>query len=175
VSASTRLLCPLSVLVPLILVGCDEGPKYPPPCPALTLLPDAGDVTTYVGAGRDLTDLQLQARIAGVPARCVRGDPGTVVATLQVQFGLTRGPANPSRAAELGYFVAVKDGGRIVDERDFTLRAVFPANIDDVKAGGEEVTLNLPVTAARTAAAYTIFVGFRLTPEQLRANRAAKR
>ena len=162
------------VALPLALGGCDTGPKYAPVCPKLTLLPDASDVATYSGAGRDLTDLLLQARITGAPAKCGPGDPGVVRATLRVSFDLTRGPANPAREVDLPYFLAISEGGKILEEQDFHLRAVFPANIDQLRADSDEVTLAIPVTPTRTAAAYTVYVGFRLTPDQLRQNRSER-
>ncbi len=164
-----------AVTMPLVLVACgDPGPQYPPACPGLKILSDAADITTYSGAGHDLTDLLLQARITGVPARCAPGDPGVVQAAVRVGFNLTRGPANPAREVDLPYFLAISDGDKIVEEKDFRLHAIFPSNIDEVRADGSEVALAVPITKEHSAAAYTIYVGFRLTPEQLQRNRTQK-
>ncbi len=163
------------IAIPLAagLAGCDAaGPQFPPACPSLSLLRDAADVTRYAGAGRDLRDLALQARISAVPATCTWADNRTQVrATLQVTFDLTRGPAAISRRAELPYFVAVTQGERVLDEQDYTLAAAFPPNIDHAPFPGQKVDLLLPVSRASSAAVYQIYVGFRLTPQELAANR----
>ena len=162
------------VAIPLALAGCASEDKYPPACPNLKILSDAADITTYSGTGRDLTDLLLQARITGVPARCAPGDPGIVQAALRVGFDLTRGPASPAREIDLPYFVAIEDGGKVLAERDFRLHAIFPPNSDELRAEGGDVSLAITVTKEHSAAAYTIYVGFRLTPEQLQQNRTQK-
>ena len=169
-------LRPLAVLtIPLALAGCGgDEERYPPVCPNLRIISDAADLTTYSGPGRDLTDLLLQARITGVPARCAPGDRGVVQAALRVGFELTRGPANPAREIDLPYFLAIKDGDTVIEERDFRLRATFPPNSDELRADSDELALAFPVTKAHPAAAYTIYVGFRLTPEQLQQNRVGK-
>jgi len=157
----------------LTLAGCaGDGEQYAPPCPKLALLPEASDVATYAGTGRDLTDLVFQARIVGVPARCARGDPGIVAATLRVGFDLTRGPADKSREIDLPYFVGVAEGSHILDEHDYVLHAIFPPNVDERRADSDEISLNLPVSKDKNASAYSIYVGFRLSPEQLQQNRA---
>ncbi len=157
----------------LTLAGCvGNGEKYAPLCPALKLLPEASDIGTYAGSGRDLTDLVFQARIVGVPGRCAPGDPGFVAATIRVGFDITRGPADPSREIDLPYFVAVAEGSRILDEHDYLLHAIFPPNVDQQRADSDEISLSLPVSKQKNATAYTVYVGFRLTPEQLQQNRA---
>jgi hypothetical protein len=113
----------------------------------------------------------LDARITAVPAKCQAGDPGTVKAVLAVSADLTRGPAAKTRAGGVAYFVAVMDGDRVVDEQDYGLDVRFPPNIDRVTATGKEITLIFPVTREKSAAAYNIYVGFRLSPEELAYNR----
>ena len=43
--------------------------------------------------------------------------------------------------------------------------------MDRVTVSGQDVTMNFPVTPQKSAAAYKIYVGFRLTPEELAFNR----
>lgn len=168
--ASTTRLAALAMLT--VLAGCATGEKFAPDCPGLTLLPDAADLSRYRPGGRDLTDMALDAKIMGVPAQCSRRDAGTVAARMSVTFAVSRGPAATGRNAVLTYFVGVTDGDRVLDEQDYQLPVAFPANIDTVALTGQEITLNFPVSNEKSAAAYRIFVGFRLTPEQLAINRA---
>ena len=158
----------------MLLAGCGGGePQFPPSCEArLDLRPDAADVTRYRPGGLDLTDMALDARITAIPAKCSMPDAKTVVTTLGVNFAVTRGPAAKGRDAVLPYFVAVMRGGQILDEQDYQLQVVFPPNIDTVALGSPQITLRLPVGDHVTAADYTISAAFRLTPEELAANRA---
>ena len=163
---------PVVVAVLVSLAGCAGEEKFAPACPELTLLPDAAALSLFRPGGRDLTDMVFDAKITAVPAVCSRKDAKTVAARLSVGFALTRGPAAAGRNAALRYFVGVTEGDRVLDEQDYQLGVAFPANIATVAVSGEEITLNFPVSAQKSAAAYRIFVGFRLTPEQLAANRA---
>jgi hypothetical protein len=139
----------------------------------LALLTDASDLTRYrAGGGSDLTDLVLDARITAVPAKCQIADvPNKVKSTIQVAFDVSRGPAAEGRVVHLTYFVAVTEGDKVLDEADYPLDAEFPANNDHVSAVGPEIDMLMPVTAKKSAAAYKIFVGFRLSPQELAFNR----
>lgn len=161
------------VLAAAALAGCgaDVGPQFAPTCPSLALLRDAADYSRYEG-GHDLTNLAVQARIAAVPAACTwAGDRKQVRATLQIAFDLTRGPAARSRLLEAPYFVAVTKGDTVLDEQDYTLGARLPPNTDRARFTSDKIVLLLPVGQDVSAAAYQIYVGFRLTPEELQANR----
>ncbi len=163
----------LALAAPGLLAGCGApGPQFAPACPSLALLRDAGDLSRYDGSGRDLRDLTLQARIAGVPATCTWAKERTQVhATVQVNFDLTRGPAAKGRRFDVPYFVAVTEGDHILDEQDYTLGAAFPPNVDHAPFSGQKVDLLLPISRDKSAAAYQIYVGFRLSPDELAANR----
>ncbi len=170
-----------SLLVILLALGClalgglagceDDTPKFPPACPSLGLLRDAADLTRYAGSGRDLSDLLVDARITAVPARCERGPRGIVKATLQVTLDVTRGPAAHGQPLVIPYFVAVTEGDRVLDEQDYASPAALPPNVDRTQFTSDDIVLNLPVTPSKSAAAYQIYVGFRLSPDELAINR----
>jgi hypothetical protein len=111
------------------------------------------------------------ARITAIPASCTYADRGTVRAKLGVTMQITRGPAAEGRSASVPYFLAVTEGERVLDEQDYAVNTIFPTNVDTVTANGQEITLNLPVTPDKSAAAYKIYVGFRLDAEDLDYNR----
>lgn len=163
----------LALAAPALLAGCaDPGPQFAPACPSLALLHDADDLSRYAAGGRDLRDLTLQARIVAVPASCTWADQRQKVrATVQVNFDLTRGPAATGRRVQVPYFVAVAEGDRILDEQDYMLGALFPPNVDHAPFAGGKIDLLLPITREKSAAAYQIYVGFRLSPAELATNR----
>lgn len=169
--ATATVLAP-ALIAAMLLGGCSEKPVFAPACPQLSLLAEGADLTRFAGAGRDVTDRVLDARIVGVDASCEPGRRrGEVVAQLRVRTALTRGPAASGRTAQVPYFVAVMDGETVVDRRAFTLQGEFPANVDIVQVAGDELELRFPASAGQEASRYRIYVSLQLTPEELEYNR----
>ena len=154
-----------------LLAASSSPDQYAPACPGLRLLPDAADLTRFNGHGQDVTDMMLSAHIAAVPATCKPGSKGVVDATMNVIMTVNRGPALPGRASQVPFFVTVMDGDRVLQQKDYVTPAVFPPNVDQGKATSEEIFMEFPVTPTKSAAAYTIVVGLRLTPDELQYNR----
>jgi hypothetical protein len=164
-------LAAASLVLAGTLAGCDTPEKFAPACPQLGLLRDAADITRFRPGGQDVTDMVLDARITAVPADCERGANSTVRARLHVTMEVSRGPAARGRTAIVPYFVAVTDGDRVLDEQDYSVGTEFAANTDRASVSGQDITLNIPVTPQKSAAAYKIWVGFRLSPDELAYNR----
>ena len=156
------------------LGACARPDAFAPACPQLALLPDAADLTRFAGSGRDTTDLVLEAHLTAVPATCHWADDRhkQVEAKVQVAMSLSRGPAMPGRAADVAYFAATAEGNDIFDKQVFAARADFPANTDRLSVISQEISMLFPVSADKSAAAYKIWVGFQLTPEELAINRS---
>ena len=155
----------------LSLSACGSDERFPPACPSLAILPDAADLTRYGPGGQDITDLVVDARITAIPAKCQAEEPGKVSANIRISMAAQRGPAATDRKVTLPYFVAVTEGERILDKQDYTLVVEFAANANQALPTTPEIDLILPVTKAKSAAAYGIFVGYTLTPEELAINR----
>ncbi len=168
-----RARCLIPLAASLLLAGCGDTAtdKFAPACPQLSLLKDAASVTRFSGTTQDAATLVLAARIAAVPAACASAGPGKVKATLHVVADLARGPAAVGNAVTIPYFVALMDGEKVLNEQDFAIHATFPANADSSSARDDDIVLTMPVTKTRTAAAYHIYIGFRLTPAELTYNR----
>jgi len=94
---------------------------------------------------------------------------------MHVQMQVTRGPALPSRTARLPYFVTIMDGDSVLEQRDYVLGIEFPANVDTVTVDGNDIYMVFPITPQKSAATYTIYVAYRLTPQQLQYNRRGSR
>ena len=172
-SARWRGACVAAVL---LLAGCSSNENtFTPVCPELSLLSDAADLVRFTGppgATPDARRLALTARISAVPAKCGNIGPTKVQAKLNVAAQVRRGPAAVGDSAQIPYFVAITEGDKVLVERDFVLTAKFRSNADQVAVNGEEIDLTLPVNKTRTAVAYHIYVGFRLTETELAYNRA---
>ena len=169
-----RLAFPFAVSSALLLAACSQPGQYAPPCPVLRLLGDAADISSFDARGQDLTDLVVSGRITGVPASCQSGGRGKTAATMHVQMQVTRGPALRTGTAQLPYFVTIMDGNQVLEQRDYILGVEFPPNVDTVTVDGPDINMLFPVTQQKSAAAYTIYVGFRLTPQQLQYNRRGR-
>lgn len=158
----------------LAACGSSETPRQAP-CPRITLLREGADLTRFrPGAGQDLSVMAYDARIAGFEARCDFTDRGrNVTVDITPRFEVERGPASGSTPADLPWFVAVSDAQdtRILDQADYTTRAVFQSNISRGSAPGERVRLTIPNSDGQNAANFNVRISFRLTPEELTYNR----
>jgi len=170
-------LRPLARVVPLLALGVLAGcaglnAKEPPPCPPVYILGDTQHVTKYrLGAGRDLTDVELEAEVVGFKGECHYDGKGAIV-DLGVSFDVKRGPAASGREAELTYFVAIPkfypaDSAKAV----VTAPIRFPDGVESARINDEGVTLRIPVKNREVIDQYEIYIGFQLTPEQLDQNR----
>ena len=162
------------VAVSLALAGCaNTGENFAPPCPSLTLLTDAGDLTRFAGAGRDITDLALAARITAIGAKCARDSKSTVKATINIIADVARGPAFGGRVVDIPYFIAITEAGAIVDKRSFVAHVEFPANVSRVPFLGPEIDVYVAISPEKNASVYKIFVGFSLSADEVAFNRRA--
>jgi hypothetical protein len=164
---------PRAALVAVLLAPlADCGParnQFAPPCPGQAIVGDAADFDVHRATGtRDLTDLVLHARIVGMQGSCREGDTKKQLAvTVSLAIELTRGPAMPGREADVPVFIAVTERDTILDKRAYLMHVVFPSNVDRITMSPGDVNLLLPVTAAKSGAAYTILAGFQLTLDQM--------
>ncbi len=175
---SPRLLLYAAAFAALLAVsGCNvvDRDQFPPACPGVAFLAPAADVTIFRPGGnaQDLTALMLAGRMETIQGKCEPGDTkNTVNATVTAGATLTRGPAMPGNQASVPVFIAVTEGNRILDKHVYTLSAVFPSNVDRVSVATPPVFMVLPISPAKSAAAYVVMAGFQLTPDELAANRA---
>lgn len=163
-----REACALALA--LLLAAC-SGDDEPPLCPEVYLVPDANRLVRFAGPGRDLTDVQFEAALQGADLFC-EYDEGVMEGVLQVSFVASRGPADRRRLAAFTYFVAVATVDKeVVAREEFRLAVPFEGNRTRV-AASEELTPRIPIKPGESPLDYRIFVGFSLSPEELRYNRA---
>jgi hypothetical protein len=167
-------LLPIVLLAPLLASCGPEKNTFAPACPAPIFVRDLADLSRYrPGArGQDLTELVVQARLVRIDGNCIDGDRKlTVSATVTISLEALRGPAMTGNSIDLPLFIAVTDGEAILVKREYGAKVEFPSNLDRVAVTSPEIELILPVTQAKSAAAYSIIAGFQLSPEELATNR----
>jgi hypothetical protein len=158
-------------LLALILASCSSQRNvFAPACPVPGLVRPLAELTRYQTGSRDIRDLVVRARIIDITGKCEPGDDnGTVVTHVQVVVDVARGPGLQGDGISLPVFVAVSDAGAIRDKILFTLPVVFPRNVDTTRAAGQEIRMEVPVSAQKSGAAYGIIAGFQLSPEEVAA------
>ena len=162
----------LAALAALTACAAPKPTEFAPSCPRVAIVADAADMSRYrPGGGQDLTDLMLDGRIAGFKGNCEREDTNNVRTTLTVNLQMLRGPASSGRRAQISYFVAVRDGDRLLDKQTHNLGVTFPDNQDQMQITGPETSLIVPVNKEKSAAAYDVLIGFQLSAEELALNR----
>ncbi len=154
--------------IAFLLVAC-AGEEFVPPCPQLQLLKDTDRLVKFVGTGRDLTDVEYEAALREPFISCEYED-NVIQSVVTVNLVALRGPADDDRIAQISYFVAITNqNNRNVVKKEFTVEIPFEGNRTQVIAT-EQVAPRIPLQPQETAADYRVFVGLRLTPDELRYN-----
>ncbi|MEE8505628.1 MAG: hypothetical protein V3S40_05320 [Kiloniellales bacterium] len=154
----------------LFLAACSGDNAPPPPCPTALPVKDAQHLVRFNGLGRDLTDVLFEAQIVNFALIC-EYDDDVVEAEMRVRIMASHGPANPERKANFSYFVAIATlDERIVAREEFNLEIPFEGNQRRVVAI-EELNPRIPLRQGENGAQYRIYVGLKLSPEELQYNR----
>jgi hypothetical protein len=141
-------------------------------CPPVIQAPNADTIAIFGPGGHAAKDVLVGARIAKVDTTCAREKDGVVINT-ELSFYAQRAFAE-TKSVTLPYFVALVDPQqRVLDEESFQVRLDFPAAEYYRESPTEKIAVHLPVTDRSEASAFTIVVGFQLTPDQIAFNRAA--
>ncbi len=166
-----------AVLLALLAAGCGMFEKTPlQPCPEISVPSDADRLTRYApGPGRDITDVMFEAVITDFRGDCGYHDNDTRVSiNVSVVFTLKRGPANTDRTAAFEYFVAIPRFHPAPEgKRRLPIRVEFVRNRTRMRVV-DELELEIPFAKGGTGRDYPVVIGFQLTPDELRANRARR-
>jgi len=170
----------VAVLGLAFVSGCaGSEPPPPQPCPAVIEVTDAAALTRFRGEGRDLTDVVFTAAIGDMQFTCEYRDNDMVIETdLRVVMTIVRGPANLDDKAVFEYFVAIArvdptsgNPESIVARAEFDTGAIFEGNRSR-SVVPDELAPRIPLKNGETGADYRIYVGLKLTPEELAYNRS---
>jgi hypothetical protein len=167
-SAPARLAAGGLVLAVALAACSEDGP--PPPCPAIVPVADAAQLVRFNGQGRDLTDVNFEAKIENYQLTCEYSD-NVIEAQMLLQILAVRGPADRDRVANLKYFVAIATRDQQIGAREeFELSVPFEGNRTRVIAS-EELSPRIPLKAGENGDNYLIYIGLSVTPEELQYNR----
>ena len=172
-----RLGLGVTVAAALAVAGCG-GPRLDDllvPCPSLTLPADVADLTRYVpDAPPDHSTMVMDARVTGVEGSCRRGRRDqTLDSSIAVRFQVERGPAAPSRAFQLPWFIALLDANtnEVINRQSFIMNGQFAVNTTRANVTSQAVDIAFPVGGGRRVQDYRILVGFQLTEAEVAMNR----
>ena len=168
----------------LVVMGCDTTKdinpwaNYPvPSCPTIQLLKGTDVITAFrSGAGRDITDIRYEAEIKGFEGNCEyigkKGIYSKVKLTLKVDFKITRGTATQGRSLDFSYFIAIPEFyPEPSGQQTFIVNIKFPENRNTLRIVDEEIEISIPLKGFRKGPETEIYIGFKLTPAQLKFNR----
>lgn len=145
-------------------------------CPEVFILKDAQKLTRFQpGLGRDNTGIRFEAKISDFRGDCdYNKDQGewTVDVELLVQFSLDRGPANQSGDISLEYFVVLPDfEGEPTGKQIFSITGAFTEG-SKRRVYEDSVQLLIPLKTPSQGPGTEIVLGFQLTRDELKFNRA---
>lgn len=171
----------LAAVVGIALPACSSKQPPPGPCPRALILADADSLTRFrEGAGRDLIDVDFNARFANVVSECEydvdKTKAGKMTVRVTSAFAVERGPSNRTRKASLNYFVTLTDDRREpVAKSEFAVGVEFPPNVTRQVLADTPIELKVPIRAGQSGRNFTVYVGFQLTEAELDHNRRLKR
>ena len=151
-------------------------------CPKVRILKAGQRYIQYQsGAGRDITDIELDVQIIEVKYTCDlrnRGDerlapqdaPWNIVVGLDISFRVRREVLIQQEKIEnIPFFIALLDRfGQVVEKQIFSTNLLFsPETSSESQVHREHIVLKIPIHDVAIAASYETVVSFQLSQEQL--------
>lgn len=126
------------------------------------------------GPGRDITDIDFQARLINFRGEC-DFDDGKAELEFVIDFVVEKGPANKSGAAKFSYFVAIpRFYPNPAGKKIFPVTVKFEGAVARMRYR-DEIEVDIPITAKQAPSDFPVYVGLQLTPAQLDYNRSSGR
>ena len=174
-ASAARRLAVLAMAATVAGCGLFGGDQRPLPCPNFLILGDAGELVRFTpGRGRDITDVDFEAKIVDFEGSCKYGEK-SVESTFTVDIAIERGPADDDREARFEFFIAIpKFHPAPEGKRTFPVAATFEGNRARLLYR-DSLVIDIPLKAGETGANYDVFIGFQLTSAELEFNRDRKR
>jgi hypothetical protein len=151
----------------LAVAGCSSSqPAAPEACPRVVVLNDLSELVRFrPGPGRDLTDVEHQARFSGLSFGC-RYEKDNARVEFEISIEVQRGPSLPTSKASFQYFAAVTNpAGQIVSKEVFDADVEFKGNQTRLVMA-DELIQRIPMLDRATGPNWNVLLGFQLTDEQ---------
>ena len=175
----------LIVACVVLLLGCANSSDtglwgkgvVVPQCPVVQLLKDTDIITVYKkGLGRDITDIRYEAELKSFTGNCEyiweKSKNKAVKVILRVSFDITIGPSAETRNLSVPYFIAIPIYYPApYGKQEFVANIKFPENQNTISYVDEDLEITIPLDEKNLGPNIKIYIGFKLTPEQLRGNR----
>ena len=138
-------------------------------CPPLGIVARTGNLTRFVGEGRDQYDVEIRATISGLSAKC-EDTPNGVRAIVQFDVIVQKGPAATLSSVDLDYFVAIsRESDALIDKRVYsTSHALGPGQTRNLVH--ETLAVDMPVSDDKTTGGLEVLIGFQLERGELEYN-----
>ena len=157
----------LAVGLFVAVAGCSSSQSTTPDaCPRVVVLNELSELVRFrPGQGRDLTDVEIQARFSGLSFGC-RYDRDSAQVQVDLEIEAQRGPAMPANKAGFQYFAAVTNpAGQIVAKEIFDAEVEFKGNSSRVILA-DELIQRIPMLDRSTGPNWSVLLGLQLTDEQ---------
>jgi hypothetical protein len=136
------------------------------PCPRVAVLNELSELVRFrPGSGRDLTDVEFEAKFSGLSYGC-RYDRESVNVQVEVEIEAARGPAMAQGKDGFQYFAAITNpAGDIVAKETFNTELEFKGNNTRLVIS-DELTQRIPMLDRTTGPNWSVLLGLQLTDEQ---------
>ena len=147
-------------------------------CPDYLVPAEAASLSKFQSnSSYDLVDIKYEVKIEKVQLGCVSNiDRNTKLGSMEVDVNLILstelGPSNPDRKIQFEYFISVVDPDQeILDLKAIPLTIKFPGNKSSIIYSTNPVYVTLQIKKGKPVSYYRIFVGLKLTRDEVRYNR----
>jgi hypothetical protein len=147
------------------------------PCPYVKTLYDAARYIELKDDKEAAAAVGYTGEIQGLSSTCAYKSDDPIRVSMELLFGLGRGPQATSSTKTYRYWVAVTDrNNEVIAKEYFNLPVTFPAGQDRVMVTDKINGIVIPrVKASVSGSNFEVLVGFDVTPKMAEFNRLGKR
>ncbi len=147
------------------------------PCPFVKALYDAARYVEFKGDSEASAAVAYSGEIEGITSACAYKGGEPVRVSLQVLFGLGRGPQATEGRKTYRYWVAVTDRNHaVLGKETYDLPVSFPAGRDRVMVRQDIGGIVIPRHDSNVSGGnFEVLIGFEVTPQMAAFNRDGKR
>ena len=166
---------PIVLVAAVLISGC--AAPIAPPCPPVRVDSATANLTKFRDGGvRDLSNVEYQVELVGFQGECIFSEE-TVEVVLDVDFRVTSGSVAQSGPISFYYFAAIPQFyPQAVGKQIFDVQAQLPGGASaPISLTESNVTIEIPISEDRPAAAFDVYLGLQLSNDQLDFNRERMR